>query len=178
MIRVNTDIDSNGGHGSNANSLLRKIPGGVIPPVSAGRAGFAVTFYTTTNSQLAEHQKQIASILQSRDRLVEQYNNRLDKLTDELHAFVARVDRLETPLGKKVEGMQRVIDVLNDRVNALASTMNTTSVAETARSEQMQRQIDQLNKRDDQMLQALDAQYNTLNEHLRAHGNTGNVPRR
>src|SRR5262245_46391680 len=112
-------------NGGNGNNFLRRIPWSVVVPTLVGWAGFAITFYSTTNAQLEEHQKQIANILQSRDRLVEQYNNRLDKLTDELHVFVARVDRLETPLGKKVEGLQRIVDVLNDRVNALANTMNT-----------------------------------------------------
>lgn len=175
---VITGNGANGGPPRNGSLLFQKIPWGVLLPILVGWIGLGITFYTSTNAQLAEHQKQLNSITQSRERLVEQYTARLDKLTEELHAFVTRVDRLETPLGKKVEGMQNLMSAMGDRINALSNNLNTSQVTETTRFEQMQRQIDALNKRDDQMLQALDAQYNALNEHLRSHGGGSPPPRR
>lgn len=171
--------DNGNGNGTRngLSAFVRSIPWSVVIPFVLGWIGFAVTFYTTTNAQLTEHQKQIIALQQTRERLVDVYNARLERVAEELRAFMTRVDRLETPLGKKVEGMQKVIEVLNERVNANATQLNTSQVTDTTRFEQLQRQIDAQSKRDDQLLQALDAQYNALNEHLRSHGGVG-VPRR
>jgi ABC-type transporter Mla subunit MlaD len=169
------------------NGLLRKIPWSIVFPVILAVGGwisFVITFYNQTNIQLSEHSKQLASFISSREKLLDQYNLRLDrmneraeKLADELHSFMARVDRLDTPLSRKVEAIQKLIDVYNDRINAITSNLNVSQTSDQARHEQMQKQVDALIKRDDQLLQALDAQYNALNEHLRAHGTPGGLPR-
>jgi len=143
-----------------------------------GWVAVGIAFYATTTKQLTEQEKQIDAIIRTRERILEQVNARIDRVSHDLRAFEERVDRLDTPLAKKVEGMNSLNNVLNDRINVLNNNMNNLQVTNTARFDAFQRQIDSLEKRTDQMLQALDAQYNALNDHLRSHGASGGIPRR
>jgi len=142
-----------------------------------GWVAVGIAFYATTSRQLTEQEKQIDAIVRARERFIEQINIRIDRLGQDLRTFEERVDRLDTPLARKVEGMVNLQNVLNDRINGLGSNVNNLQVTNTSRFETFQKQIDLIEKRSDQMLQALDAQYNALNEHLRSHG-TGGIPRR
>lgn len=164
---------------ANGNGVLNtvsKIPWTPIITV-IGWVTLGLVFYATTRQQLAQHQSQIADIYRTRERMIDQFNLRLERVSTELRAFEERVDRLDTPLARKVEGMGNLQNVLNDRINGVANNINSIQVTFTSRFDQFQKQVEQLEKRQDQMLQALDAQYNALNEHLRQHG-TGGIPRR
>jgi len=143
-----------------------------------GWVAVGIAFYATTTKQLGEQEKAIDSINRSRERFIEQINLRIDRVNDALRAFEERVDRLDTPLAKKVEGMQNLQNVLNDRLNGIGNNMTNLQVTNTSRFDTFQKQIDLMEKKSDQMLQALDAQYNALNDHLRSHGASGGIPRR
>ena len=137
-----------------------------------------LVFYATTKQQLGLHQDQISEILRTREKMMDAAYGRMDRITAELKSFEERVDRLDTPLARKVEGMNSTLNVVNDRINALTNNVNGLQVTNTARFDQFQKSVDSLEKRNDQMLQALDAQYNALNDHLRSHGSSGGIPRR
>ena len=143
-----------------------------------GWIAVGIAFYATTTKQLTEQEKAIADINRSRERFIDQINLRIDRVNDALRAFEERVDRLDTPLAKKVEGMANLQNVLNDRINGINNNISSLQVTNAARFETFQKQIDLMEKKSDQMLQALDAQYNALNDHLRAHGASGGIPRR
>src|SRR5215813_3970797 len=140
-----------------------------------GWVSVGIAFYATTTKQLGEQDKAINEIQRSRERLMDQYNIRIDRISTELRAFEERVDRLDTPLAKKVEGMVTLLNVVNDRINGINNNISNLQVTNTARFDTFQKQIDLLEKKSEQMVQALDAQYNALNDHLRAHGGTGNT---
>jgi len=143
-----------------------------------GWVAVGIAFYATTSRQLGEQEKAIAEINRTRERFIDQINLRIDRVNDALRAFEERVDRLDTPLARKVEGIANLQNVLNDRLNGLGNNLNNLQVTNTSRFETFQKQIDLIEKKSDQMLQALDAQYNALNDHLRQHGASGGITRR
>ena len=147
-------------------SYTNRIPWAPIITI-IGWVAVGIAFYATTTKQLSEQEKQI-----------ERLGTRIDRLSQDLRAFEERVDRLDTPLAKKVEGVVTLQGVLNDRINGLNTNISNMQVTNTARFETFQKQIDLLEKKNDQLVQALDAQYNALNDHLRSHGGSGNFPRR
>ena len=162
---------------SKVTNYANRIPWAPIITI-IGWIAVGIAFYATTTRQLSEQEKQIEQIVRARERFLEQVNLRIDRVSDALRAFEERVDRLDTPLAKKVEGMANLQNVLNDRINGIGNNINSLQVTNTARFETFQKQIDLLEKKSDQMIQALDAQYNALNDHLRSHGGSGGIPRR
>jgi len=162
----------NGGSG-----YLNRVPWAPIITI-VGWIAVGIAFYATTTKQLGEQEKAISEINRSRERFIDQINLRIDRVNQDLRAFEERVDRLDTPLARKVEGMISLQNVLNDRINGISNNLNNLQVTNTSRFETFQKQIDLLEKKNEQMLQALDAQYNALNDHLRSHGASGGIPRR
>jgi len=163
-------------NGNGGLSRLNAIPWTPVITV-VGWIALGILFYGTTKQQLAQQDRQINEILRSRERMISENTARLDRIQTELRGFEERVDRLDTPLARKVEGMVTTLNVVNDRINSLSNALNSNQVTASARLEQIQKQIDGIEKRADAFVQALDAQYNALNEHLRSHG-TGGIPRR
>src|SRR5262245_56835669 len=163
-------------NGNGITGFANRIPWAPIITI-IGWIAVGIAFYATTTKQLSEQEKQIDAIVRARERFTEQLNARIDRLGQDLRGFEERVDRLDTPLAKKVEGMATTQSVLNDPINAINNNITNLQVTNTSRFETFQKQIDLIEKRTDQMLQALDAQYNALNEHLRSHCSSG-IPRR
>lgn len=76
------------------------------------------------------------------------------------NALVNRLDRGETPLAKRVEGLDARVGVQNDRANTASF-----------RLDQMSREIEIIRERQDRIVKALDSTYEKLQEHMRGDHN-------
>src|SRR5262245_17446646 len=91
----------------------------------------------------------------------------------------------KTSIERILSTREKLLDSYNAQMKQLADAISEQSrssalnhQANGNRMDNMERNSERLEKRVDQMLQALDAQYNALNEHLRSHGSASSVPRR
>jgi len=87
------------------------------------------------------------------------------------------IERILTTREKMVDTYNTQFRQLNDTVIEQTRSNALRFQAEDSRIDNLEKNMNRLEQRIEQMLQALDAQYNALNDHLRSHGAAG-VPRR
>jgi predicted nuclease with TOPRIM domain len=104
-------------------------------------AVIAESAHNTARTDLIPIVQERISSLERSDRQIWEANNLLAMRLD---SFVQRVDRLDTPLGKKVEGLEIGLTTLRDTVATLRDSQNTTSATTSARMEAIIKRIDAL----------------------------------
>ena len=85
---------------------------------------------------------------------------RLTNLFQEMRTFAERVDRMETPLARRVDAIEAYVRALNDRQTELSAT-------QVSRWDQNTQNHARIEERMNRIVQALDSTYDLLNQHLR-----------
>lgn len=85
---------------------------------------------------------------------------RITNLNQEVRLFSERVDRMETPLSKRVDAIENYVHALNDRQTAISAT-------QTSRWDENVKNVDRMEERLNRIVQALDSTYDLINRHLR-----------
>lgn len=86
-------------------------------------------------------------------------------VANDLRALADRIDRMETPLAQRVEGLVQAVDKLN-----------TTVITDTARLEAMRRDVDRLDARAELIAKNIEYIYNLLNQIKRKNGADDDIP--
>jgi len=143
-----------------------------------GWISFAMSFYFSTKDTLEAHSKQIGMILSTREKLLDKYNEDVKRITDSASEQTRTYSLRLQAIDSHMTSVDQQLGKLSTTVESISpEKLERRSDALQAQIESLRGDIRRLEEHEEKMLQALDAQYNALNDHLRSHG-TGGVPRR